>query len=1143
MKRRWIRVLLCLAFMGSTAFTVRYFDAAWPAVTLDMRMEGDQARRSALALAQRLRCGPAGASAVASFDTEDEQIAFAEMEGSGRAALARLARDPLYTPYNWVVRLFRPGDPNEATFFFTPSGEPCGFREDVSEDVPGPSLSPADARRIAEHGLRTDWPFALDRYRLVETSREVVASGRTDHTFTYETSGPPLGTARYRLDAVVSGDRLTTACPYLDLPEAFSRRYAQMRSANDTIAGVATVILALGLFGLGVLGSLGYLVRRRAVQWRPAMALAIALSMLLALASLSRLPLSWFSYDTATSESVFLNRRLVGILAGMLGSTLLFGLVLMAAEGLSRRAFPHFVQLWRVWERPVAGSTALAGQVAVGILLAAYTLASDTAVYLFAHRWLAWWSPPDHRVDPNVVATPAAWLPPFANALQAGVIEECLFRAIPLAAAALIGRRIGRPRLAIGTTLVLQAILFGAAHANYPQQPAYARIVEISPVFFLYGLVYLRFGLLPVILAHCSVDMVLMSLPLFFTHTPGIWAARLPALALLCAPVLGVGMALLRNRGLVPLAAGYLNGSWAPADPAPDAVQGAPDPASKSGTFRPVRTLACPPWLLPVAGLVGLALCLSGVRSTRSQPRLRLTRAEAIAASRLALSQNGTALDGSWTATARAFDGRPTRATRYVWQSFGPDDTRRLQAAGYLPQPGWRVRFVRFDPRISVAERAERYNVTLGTGGEVLHVGHRLPEARKGAQLSQKDARQVALRFLRTLPDIPAGTAKEISSEGTRRPDRMDWQFTFALNDLRPFANDELRLGVVIAGDRVEGYGRYVHVPEKFVRSDAARIAARRLVDSLVLMAFLGLVVVSTLATVAVANRGGTRVHLARPAFVGIASCALIAAANEWPTHVARFDTAQPFTHQALQTAVVAVAIAVAVGAAAALLYGVAGMAVRLRPGGRQDLVTGVAGALFFAGVHSAADRVLHWGQPPTALSLDPAGTFVPALAAALNTSVSAALGVCAMAIALPVLGVGFSQDGKRWWLKWIGLFCLGWLACRCSDAGSIGRWMAAGGVYGVGLVAWVALFVRRARVGVRALVATALTLSALATGVANPYPGAVAASALSIAVAWGAAWLCGRWLMARPGKPEEAAEADAGLCGEAPTETAGQAR
>lgn len=61
------------------------------------------------------------------------------------------------------------------------------------------------------------------------------------------------------------------------------------------------------------------------------------------------------------------------------------------------------------------------------------------------------------------------------NYLKAGTWEECCFRAVPLSIAAIVGRRYKRERLFIMAMMLVQAVIFGAAHANYPSMPSWAR--------------------------------------------------------------------------------------------------------------------------------------------------------------------------------------------------------------------------------------------------------------------------------------------------------------------------------------------------------------------------------------------------------------------------------------------------------------------------------------------------------------------------------------------------------------------------------------------------------------------------------------------------------------------------------------------
>ena len=131
------------------------------------------------------------------------------------------------------------------------------------------------------------------------------------------------------------------------------------------------------------------------------------------------------------------------------------------------------------------------------------------------------------RGHPDVLATYVPWLSAIANSFQAGFWEEALFRAVPIAGAALIGERLGQRKLFIVLAFIVQAIIFGAGHAPYPNQPAYARPVELIIPSIGFGLLYLYFGLLPGIILHFAFDVVWFALPIFLAKAPGIWFQQL----------------------------------------------------------------------------------------------------------------------------------------------------------------------------------------------------------------------------------------------------------------------------------------------------------------------------------------------------------------------------------------------------------------------------------------------------------------------------------------------------------------------------------------------------------------------------------------------------------------------------------------
>ncbi len=236
-------IALVAASLGSIFFAARYFSKAFPIVTLDLRMNRDQALAGAAELAARFQFPPSGFRQVTSFSGDQEVQNFIELEAGGNAAFQAMIAAGNYHPYNWTVRQFKPGETRETTIRFTPRGDPYGFAVKLPEKETGAALEPDRAREMAEQSAARDWQVDLGRYRLVEQSKEVRPGGRIDHTFVYERPDIQVGEGHYRLRLVVGGDRLTGLSHFVKVPEAFSRRYEQMRSSNDAVGVAGTIAL------------------------------------------------------------------------------------------------------------------------------------------------------------------------------------------------------------------------------------------------------------------------------------------------------------------------------------------------------------------------------------------------------------------------------------------------------------------------------------------------------------------------------------------------------------------------------------------------------------------------------------------------------------------------------------------------------------------------------------------------------------------------------------------------------------------------------------------------------------------------------------------------------------------------------------
>ena len=944
----WVAFAVVSAASG--VFAWRYFPQALPLINLDVSMSRDDALVQAAAVADRLHLIASGAREAAQFSHDGDTQNFVELEAGGKAAFTRLLSGDVYVPYRWEVRLFNPGETAEAWVSFRPDGSPYGFSRKLPENAPGAALDAAAARAVAERSAHEDWQIDFSRYKLIEQSQVERPSKRVDHTFKYEREDEKLGDGRIRLQLVVSGDALTGLAHFVFVPEAFKRRYAELRSANNTIASVAT-LSAAALYGLGgcILAVL-WLLRQRMLLWKPALAAGAIVAAINAAAQLANAPQAWFNYDTAQSTNVFWVQY-VGInVAIAIAATLGLTLVFMAAESLSRRAFSEHPQLWRLWSRDAAPSRAVLGRTLGGYLFVPIELGLIAAFYFVTNRYFGWWQPSEMLTDPNILGSALPAMSPIGMALQAGFLEECLFRAVPLSLAALIGAHFGFRRTLIGITLVLQALIFAAAHANYPGFPAYSRLVELAGPAFIWGLIFLRFGLLPTVILHALFDLVLMSIPVFLVHGR---AGELNQTIVAVAALVPLLIVLLRRASVgewVSLPSSLLNGAWSPAAVRVRSAAVAARAAAGTWTLRFQRALP----ILAILGIIAIALA-GDFRG--DAPPLTIGRAEAEAAADAALAARGVKLPPEWhrfsqTKTAQD-DATQWQWHTFVWREAGQAAYRKLMGT-WLAPPLWEVRYARLEGG-DVADRAEEWRVTVDGTGKVRGVRHALPERRPGAHLSREDARTLAQGELRRAFDLDPATLREVEVREDPQPARTDWQFIVADPRVEAGKGGEARALVSIAGDELAGSGRYVFVPEAWQRSERERTGRLNIVKISVGLLFallgLGLIVWASIAW--------TRDHFDRRAFWMVASvslgAALINAVDQWPSVAFGLRTTEPLLQQVALSSAGMLFGAVIRALLAGMLCGVAAYAARMHMTPGLDTMKlwarGAAVGLFAIGV------------------------------------------------------------------------------------------------------------------------------------------------------------------------------------------------
>ncbi len=737
------------------------------------------------------RHAPAAAKALpgrrhaAIFRVDDAAKVYLERE-LGLERLGELTRGRQVRLWSWVHRWFRPLDKEEVQVSVSPEGEVTGFSHLVPEEAVGASLEETPARAAAERMLADGFGLDPTKLTFIESKRED-RPHRRDWTFTYERPAWKAGEATYRYQVDVHGEEAAGYREYLKVPDAWTQGYQRLRSANDTTARVAALGIALTLLaGVVVLFREG---RRGNVRWRLVLLLTSVAFFLFFLMSLNDLPVALFNFDTTGTSGAFLAQQALSGIAGAGVQSLLIFIVVAAGEPLYRERFPRHLRVAALFERAGWRSRKFAFGLILGYCLAVLFIAYQVGFYLVGSRFGAW-NPAEVPFD-NLLNTSFPWLAVLFIGFYPAVSEEFMSRvfSIPLV------EKLAHSKAA---AVVVPALIWGFAHANYPAQPFYIRGVEVSLAGLAVGVILYRFGVLPCLVWHYVVDAGYTSMLLVRSGNPYFMITAIAGTGVLLVPLVVTLVAAWRRGGFDDdLAA--LN----VADPTP--------PEPRVAALAPPAPIAAPPLGRVVP--VGVVLAVAGVLLVwrAPDPGRRVGVRQRPASVRLAaedfLRRRGT--DPSrWRFVVTANQDVLGGATRrYLLEHGGVPTVARFAA----DVPLWQVRIFRPEDR-------EGWEVSVDDATRaVVRFEHTLPEEAPGASLAAAEARKEAEGAVAAAGfDVRELVFKDAVTK--KRPARLDYTFTWR-DPARSVGEAEYLLDVTVQGGAVDGLTRRFKLPEAWERA------------------------------------------------------------------------------------------------------------------------------------------------------------------------------------------------------------------------------------------------------------------------------------------------------------------------------------
>ena len=803
-RRDWLLIAVCVVIAAVSIFVVvNWFGAAFPEASIEFRYDRDSSEKLAGTVLTEQLIDTRGMKHSATLDSDDEARIFLERSLGLKKTNEILKRDVRL--WAWSHRWFRPLQEEEFRVDVAPTGEVIGFSDRIPEDRAINSPDVNAARTIAERFLGNI--HASANLKLVAQSERRLPK-RMQRIFTWDSQAVHPAGAPYRTIITVDGDRVSSFSRRIKVPEDWQRSYRELRSKN-LLAGNIDIIFFL-ITGVCIVAIFVVRLLRGDLRLRLLLGIGIAAVILVTGTSLNSFPSVLAGYNTTESYPSFLASFALGSLIRGIGVAMMLVVVVGAGEVLFRERLPKKLSVARIWNRHALTSKRVFLSFIVGYTLVAFFLGYQVAFYLVADKFGAW-SPAEVPYD-DMLNTAFPWIAVLFAGFFPALSEEFMSRAFSIP----FFEKVLRSRIA---AIIAAGFIWGFGHATYPNQPFYIRGVEVGCAGVLIGFLMMRFGILPLLIWHYTVDALYTAMLLLRSGNNYYIVSGGLASLVFAIPML-VSIALyVRNKGFVP--DGDLSNETIPMKSVPER---APEPERPSFTFplMPVtrgKLLVC----IVLAAIAGLAIALK-TPSINDAVDYRITKEEAkrVAATVAPLAANtmrtiAAPVEGfrSWNRDSQREDGGGPSgfdelAVEYILRHGMSMQSLINVMRTKIPTATWMVRD--FAPQVK-----DEYLIEVDPRAARVAGYHKYQDERRaGPRLEQPQALAIAQSaFARYGVDVHAFDLKEALN--FQQPNRRDWLFHF--QERTPLVADAWRrISVRVAGAEVTQFTTTVKVPDSVYR-------------------------------------------------------------------------------------------------------------------------------------------------------------------------------------------------------------------------------------------------------------------------------------------------------------------------------------
>ncbi len=802
---------LVLGILGVVFFFWKY-DAVFPAAALELKLSKEEISSKARDLCKQMDYDTEGCVESTTFGERNQISTFLEHEYSIKEANAFM-RDEINV-FFWYTRFCRPKEEEEFQVWLDPSGKLVALNHDLEKEKEIKSVSQDEAMQMALKFVKDktgvtlfkslasldeqkgekieskdpdsaseDEPAKLPRAppaELIEGIKlikhgSVKQSKRTDHYFTWEDQNKDYKGGHIRTSVGVSGNVISSYDCELHVPEAFERKFADMRSYNDLLKSFSYILFAV--VGAAMFFAMVWALSTRNVRWRLVL-IASAISFVVELLDYWN---NWSSiiqqYSTTESLQGYLAGKTVSSLLAAVMAALGAACLIGGIEAVYRKKFQEkiagesFLKLKALSNRTVL-ETIIAGICVFGIHL------GYVALYYLLGAKMGVWSPLEVR-DVGALSNISPAFASFAVGVNASVSEELLYRVLCFVLAQMLLKNFWLANL-------VQAAGWAFMHSDYPQEPAYARGLELTIVGLFYGCLMRRYGVVAGIISHFIYDAFLGVTPLLLSSSLLLKLSGLAA----CLPpfvALGIGLGLRFFKGEDLPSKDLLNENVSnpPAEHA--AVIEEEKALPYKGLSKKVRLLLLSCCLLSI-----LLFAFLHPRKMGSWAKMTVSRAQAIEIARKFLKERGVE-EGDWKVNALLNVNIDDEEVQYGYEKEGYKKTEQIMKAARIPLLWW-VRFYKPHQR-------REYDVVVSAEGRATALNVTLEEDAPGKNPGQDEACKMAEAYLtKYRPEFLPLKFESVLEQ--KRKNRTDYSVQYVVPEFK-MGEARLKISVDTVGERV----------------------------------------------------------------------------------------------------------------------------------------------------------------------------------------------------------------------------------------------------------------------------------------------------------------------------------------------------